>query len=634
MKYKAKLEKKGEDASIEKIEQFLQKKRPTHRLKFLIGKKVDTIDYAKEKLPELNKEVFELQSNHKEAKPMNSVFAEFDSQYSAQMALQATTHHTALHMSPRFIGLEAEDIFWLNMRMFWWERLVRNWAAKAAIIALLIFWSIPVAFVGLVSNLTYLTNKLPGLKFIYNLPDALLGIITSLLPTVLLAVLMALLPIFIRGMAKMAGAPSVQHIENFTQSSYFAFLVIQVFLITTVSSSATAVVTQIIQDPTSVMSVLSENLPKASNFFVSYIILQGLSISSGSLAQISTLIVFYVLGALLDGTPRKKWRRFTNLGSMQWGTSFPVFTNLAVITLTYAIISPFILLFAFVGFFLTYIAYLYNLTYVFQESPDGRGAYYPRALFQTLTGIYLGQICLIGLFAVSKAWGPLVIEAFGLGITVFVHLTLKDSFTDLIGVLPIDTMKPLDGKSETPSYKPLGITARRNSEDSEAYPNGGQSFRSNNIELEDLNKLAINNNHYGTNVPLLADGDTEVIPPAPFWKRFLLPHIYSSYKIAKTRLPDIYDFPFPDEVTDENQIEHVYDFPAISEKTPYLWIPRDTIGLSTKEIEHFKGIIDISDEGASFNEKNKIIWEGQPPSYNDSVNPSLEDLAEEEEPKF
>ena len=67
---------------------------------------------------------------------------------------------------------------------------------------LIIFWSIPVAFVGILSNLTYLTNKLTFLKFIYNLPNAILGLITGLLPSVLLSVLMALLPIVLTFFAK------------------------------------------------------------------------------------------------------------------------------------------------------------------------------------------------------------------------------------------------------------------------------------------------------------------------------------------------------------------------------------------------------------------------------------------------
>jgi hypothetical protein len=626
MKLKAKKEKKGENTAQDISLLVPEKKRPTHRLKFLIGKKVDTINYAKEQLPILNKEVEELQKNHLKGKPMNSVFVEFGSQSSAQMAYQSVAHHTPLHLSPRYIGLEPKDIFWINMRLFWWERLVRYTGSVAAIVALVIFWSIPVAFVGMISNITYLTNKLPGLNFIYNLPPQLLGLITSMLPTVALAVLMSVLPIFIRFMAKVSGSPSSQHVEYFTQQAYFAFQVIQVFLVTTIASSATSTVTQIIEEPTSAMYLLSENLPLASNFYLSYIILQGLTVSSGALLQIIPLVIFYLLGSLLDGTPRKKWRRFSTLSSCSWGTVFPVFTNLAVITFTYAIISPFILLFATVGFFLLYVAYLYNLTYAFQESPDARGMHYPRALFQTMVGCYLGEICLLGLFAVSKAWGPLVLDAILLGITVFVHVNLNGAFDELLKVVPVDTMKPLDGISDTPSYH-HNFDAMPHS-DSAMYDKSimssikhEDSFLAppNAFEMGDLNRFSLDRSRHGTIVPLLADGDTSLIPPAPLWKRFFKPHIYASYKVAKTRMPDIYQFKDPMDPTDLAAIEHAYDFPAVSAKCPVIWIPRDPFGWSTQEIEQFKGIIEMSDENAELNGAGKIIWTGAPPTYEEAT---------------
>lgn len=142
---------------------------------------------------------------------------------------------------------------------------------------------------------------------------------------------MALLPIILRLSAKLAGLPSLSRVELRVQNSYFCFQVIQVFLVTTISSSASAVAVQIKNNPTSVTSLLAENLPKASNFYISYFILQGLTISSGTLLQIVGLVLFMLLGKVLDSTPRKMYKRFANLSGLGWGTVFPVYTNLAVI---------------------------------------------------------------------------------------------------------------------------------------------------------------------------------------------------------------------------------------------------------------------------------------------------------------
>lgn len=67
------------------------KDRPTHRLKFLIGKKVDTINWARAEIERLTPEIEELQAKHRagDAKLVSSVFVEFYSQHEAQAAYQA-----------------------------------------------------------------------------------------------------------------------------------------------------------------------------------------------------------------------------------------------------------------------------------------------------------------------------------------------------------------------------------------------------------------------------------------------------------------------------------------------------------------------------------------------------------------
>ena len=146
--------------------------------------------------------------------PLNSIFVEFENQYYAQLAYQSTVHHNPMRMSPRFIGLEPKDVIHSNLRMFWWERITRRFLAFAAIVALVVFWAIPVAAVGTISNITFLTNKLPWLRWILKMPHALLGLVTGLLPTILLSLLMFLLPIIIRVFARISGEISAVGVEN------------------------------------------------------------------------------------------------------------------------------------------------------------------------------------------------------------------------------------------------------------------------------------------------------------------------------------------------------------------------------------------------------------------------------------
>lgn len=176
------------------------KDRPTHRLKMLIGKKVDTINWARSEIERLSPEIEELQAKHRagDAKLVSSVFVEFYKQSDAQSAFQSVAHNLPLHMAPRYIGLDPTQVIWANLRIKWWERLIRHAVTIAFIVALIIFWAIPTAVVGAISNINSLTDMVPFLKFILNCPPVILGVITGLLPSILMAVLMALVPIIMR----------------------------------------------------------------------------------------------------------------------------------------------------------------------------------------------------------------------------------------------------------------------------------------------------------------------------------------------------------------------------------------------------------------------------------------------------
>ena len=322
----------GESGSV--AARFLQpKQRPTHRLKPLIGKKVDTINWCRSELERLIPKIEAVQAKYRagDAQFLPSCFIEFYRQADAQSAFQSLAHHQGLHMSPRFIGIPPEQVIWKNLKITWQSRVIRGILTTAFVAALIVFWAIPVAAVGAISNISSLIEKAPWLGFINNCPSVILGVIQGLLPTILLAVLMALLPIILRLMAKLSGAPSQAAVELKTQTSYFIFQVVQVFLVVTVASSASAVGAKIASDPGSATSLLAQNLPKASNFYISYFILQGLSISSQAVLQLTGVIVFLILGKVLDNTPRKMYKRWITLSGLGWGTVFPAYALLTVI---------------------------------------------------------------------------------------------------------------------------------------------------------------------------------------------------------------------------------------------------------------------------------------------------------------
>lgn len=62
------------------------------------------------------------------------------------------------------------------------------------------------------------------------------------------------------------------------------------FLVVSITSGAISTLVSVASDIESLPSLLAENLPGASNYFFSYLLLQGASVSSGTLLQVSALV--------------------------------------------------------------------------------------------------------------------------------------------------------------------------------------------------------------------------------------------------------------------------------------------------------------------------------------------------------
>ncbi|KAJ3482345.1 hypothetical protein NLJ89_g12144 [Agrocybe chaxingu] len=299
-------------------------------------------------------------------------------------------------MSSRYIEVAPPDIIWTNLGLNPYEQKIRLAISYAATAGLIILWSIPVAFVGVISNIYTVCSTASWLAWICDLPKVVVGIISGVLPPVLLAVLMMLLPIVLRLLAHFEGIPKYTGLELSLMTRFFIFQVIHSFLIVTLSSGIIASLDDLINNPTSIPNILAENLPKASTFFLTFILLQGLTGVAGGFLQIVPLIVYYVKLFLLGSTPRSVWGIKYGMGNVAWGTTFPGITLLVVITLGYSIISPIINGLACATFFMFYQLYKYLFLYAYQQpvETDTGGLFYPKAIQHVFVGLYIQQICL------------------------------------------------------------------------------------------------------------------------------------------------------------------------------------------------------------------------------------------------
>ncbi|OLN88223.1 Uncharacterized protein RSN1-like protein 1 [Colletotrichum chlorophyti] len=646
-----------------------EKDRPTHRLPrwgfpdwlawLTFGPKVDTIYWCRSELARLNVEIENDQAHPERYPLMNSAFIQFNHQVSAHMACQSLVHHVPKHMSPRINEVSPKDVIWDNMAMKWWEESIRSGFVTIFIIAMAFFWAVPVAFTASLANIDGLVEQFPWLHWLKDDSiERVVSAVAGVLPPILLAVLLLVVPLILEQLALFRGVKTGSQKAEFVQRFYFVFLFIQVFLVVSIASFFAASFDVLLsnferlQTPAEVLNILAKNLPKASNYFFSYMLLQALSVSSGTLLQIWPLITWYLLARIFDSTARAKWKRNTTLSTIAWGQFFPVYTNFACIALIYSVVAPLISLFAILTFGLLWFAQRYSMLYVTRFETDTGGVLYPRAINQTFTGLYVMEACVAGLFFITKDEnGDTVCVPHGivmlvaLALTAIYQISLNTSFSPLFRYLPItfeDEAVIRDEAFQRAQNRRLGLTSDDADDDDEKTPmrNGeGADSTTRDIELQSLGDAAApkrkastmrhvkNVGHWAMREGKNIRSKTWKMGPAQVQTAAEYRRQQRDKDLeAQRALGEALYGGFHDEIEDltpaerDALVKNAFKHYALRARAPAVWIPRDDMGVSDDEVRRTKEYSEhiwISNEGTALDSKVRVVYGANPPDFSE-----------------
>ena len=220
---------------------------------------------------------------------------------------------------------------------------------------------------------------------------------------------------------------------------------------------------------------------------------------------------------------------------------------------------------------------------------------YARALQQLFWGIYLAQLCLIGLFATAvgaelhASLGPLILMIILLAVTALYHISLNVATGPLLQYLP----RTLETEER--------LLLAREGRDARGYAGGSSGKATSAARADsseepgdiDLEKLALS-----------ATQIEQGRPKPNFFKKWLRPDLYSDYHVLRRSVPRDVVIDYDAQTEDE-----AYYHPSMTSKIEMLWIPRDGGGVSAEEIKCTSSIVAITDEGARLDEKGRIKWD-------------------------
>lgn len=297
----------------------------------LFATKVDTIYFCRREVARLNLEV-EKEARISETYPhIHSAFIQFGSQKAAHLACQALSHPNSTSMTRRTLELSPADINWPALGLPWWQRYLRLAGFVVLFLVVLFIFGIISFFTGILSKASTLGGTYPWLDWISTLPSWLISFIQGTIPPVLLIVLLSgPLPIILRLFTNdIRGAVTGSEGERSLQLWYFIFLLVELFIVPTISSGLTAIVKQLVENPANVPNLLATNLPTAANYYFSFLIVEALSISASSILQTIRLLNYYVIGS--TNIPDSVFASLTFTNRTRIGSNIPWYTTYAII---------------------------------------------------------------------------------------------------------------------------------------------------------------------------------------------------------------------------------------------------------------------------------------------------------------
>lgn len=440
--------------------------RPTATIRYgrfgLRRKQVDAIDYYTERLREADENVRRLRKQ--EFAPTPLAFVTMDSVASCQMAIQAVLDPSPLHLianqSP-----EPVDVIWQNTYISRRGRVARNWTITALIVFLTVFWSVLFIPIAALLNVETIGKVVPGLAEVLKDHKNIRSLVNTQLPTAITSLFMVLVPYLYYYLSWCQGQISKGDIELSAISKNFFFTFFNFFIVFTVLGTASkfyevfAKFGDAIRDIQKVAWTMAYSLGRLLNFYVNFIILQGVGLFPFRMLEIGSVSLYPIM--LMGAKTPRDYAELVQPPVFSYGFYLPNALLIFIICMVYSVLrsSWQVLLAGFLYFALGHYCYKYQLLYAMdhRQQTSGRAwtiicerIFIGMILFQLTTA---GQLILKGALARSVMMAPLLVA------TIWIMVVYGKTYKPLMKFIALSAVRRnehyehyTDVQSNTPEY--------------------------------------------------------------------------------------------------------------------------------------------------------------------------------------
>jgi hypothetical protein len=229
-----------------------------------------------------------------------------------------------------YLGSEIQNILYPNLGLSWTEAQIRRFLVWIFCLILAIVWTVPIGMTATLSQLDALARVIGFEDVIESTPSWALGLLQGVLPPISTSILILVFAAILRIAIGWQKLPTITAIELDFQQLYFLFLFAHLFITTSISSGVLRFLAQVVNSASTVPTTLAQNLPKASNYYVSYVPMQAFLFGALTLLRLPQFGQL-LLHRLRPWSPREQVSHFQRTEVVQWGRIYPAYSTIACI---------------------------------------------------------------------------------------------------------------------------------------------------------------------------------------------------------------------------------------------------------------------------------------------------------------
>jgi hypothetical protein len=359
----------------------------------------------------------------------------------AQMTIQAV-----LDSHPQQLLANASpspaDVIWANTYLSRAQRMFRSWSITAFIVLLTIFWSavlVPIA--GLI-DMDRIRSVFPSIADALEAHPLAASLVNTQLPILITSLLNVLVPYFYWWLSTLQGTISHGETELSVISKNFFFVFFNFFLVFTALGTAALTPDDFgNQTPREIANNLAVSIQELRNFYVNYIIFQGVALFPFRLLELGSVFL-YPFGLIGAKTPRD-YAEAVQPPVFSYGFYLPQNILIFLICIVYSVLrsSWQVLLPGLLYFIVGYFVHKYQLLYAMDHRQHSTGGSWIMIVDRIIVGLIIFQITLAGQLALRFAIKRSILIVPLIGITLWFSFVYNKSYKPLMRFIALRSIR-------------------------------------------------------------------------------------------------------------------------------------------------------------------------------------------------